>query len=268
MYSKKVSRFEILFLGVVLAVFIYIGLSGDTAMAQCKNDDEFTTEFRLGDCVELLTEGTNPFFILEEGYTLVLEGEEDGEEIRVMITVLADIYPTASGVDTRVVEEREWVDGDLVEISKNYFAICRRTNDVLYYGELSHQCEEGFDEEDDSCEDGNFDGSWEAGVNDAEPGLIMPGTFLLGSKYFQEQAPAEDPEDAAMDRGENVEMGIDWGDDDDEFDECVMVVDTNPAEGVCKTKKGDVKIYCPGIGIVQDEELELVYYGYGPPPED
>jgi len=34
-------------------------------------------------------------------------------------------------VDARVVEEREWVDGVLVEVSRNLFAICDKTNDVF-----------------------------------------------------------------------------------------------------------------------------------------
>lgn len=266
MYSKKISRFEILFLGVVFAVFICIGLSGDTAMAQCQNDDEFTTEFYLDDCGGFShNTDTNPFFILKNGYTLRLVGEEDGDDIEVVITVLNEIEPV-DGVNTRVVEEREWVGDELVEISRNYFAICNRTNAVYYFGELSQECEGGF-------EDGDFcpperlseDGSWRAGEDGAMPGLIMPGTFLLGSKYFQEIAWDDD----AVDRGENVEMGLTVPDPEGgaDFEGCVMVVDTNPAEGVCKTKDGDVKIYCPGIGLVQDEELELNYYGYGPPPE-
>ena len=51
---------------------------------------------------------------------------------------------------------------------------------------------------------GYNEGSWEAGVNGAEPGVIMPGTILLGAKYFQERAP----EDEAVDRGEIVRMGL------------------------------------------------------------
>ena len=40
-------------------------------------------------------------------------------------------------------------------------------------------------------EDGRIvshEGAWRAGVDGAQPGLIMPGTFLLGSRYFQEIA--------------------------------------------------------------------------------
>jgi hypothetical protein len=271
MFSKKMFRFSSSVLGVVFALALLIGLSGDTALAGsgCPDDDEFTTEFFLGDCGDFANEGTtNPFYPLEPGYKLVLESEDE----RAVITVLDETKEVVyDDIVTRVVEERalEWDDEEeewvVIEISSNWFAICNRTNAVYYFGEWSRDCEDGFDENDDCTGEESNAGSWEAGVNGALPGLIMPGTFLLGSKYFQEIAE----EDGAVDRGENVEMGLTWPLEDDleegeepEFTGCVKVVDTNPAEGVCKEKKGDVKIYCPGVGLVMDEELELVCNGY------
>jgi hypothetical protein len=41
------------------------------------------------------------------------------------------------------------------------------------------------------------------------------------------------------------------------FEDCVLVLDRNLLEDP-KSKEADEKIYCPGIGIVQDEELELM----------
>jgi hypothetical protein len=92
---------------------------------------------------------------------------------------------------------------------------------------------------------------------------MMPGTFILGSRYFQEWAPEED----AVDRGENTRMNLEIEVEAGSFEECVEVVDTNPAERVCKTKDGDVKIYCPGIGLVMDEEIELNCIGDDCPDE-
>ena len=43
-------------------------------------------------------------------------------------------------------EENEWVT---IEISLNYFAICKKTNAVYYFGEWSRDCPDGFDENDD-----------------------------------------------------------------------------------------------------------------------
>ncbi len=264
MFSRKMLTFAISVLGVVFAVSVCIGLSGSIAMAQCPDDGEFTTEFLLQDCM-FRTTGNNPYFKLWPGYQLVLEGSEDGEFIRAVITVLEDteeIDLSAEGigrVKTRVVEEREWVSEDgeeweLKEISRNFFARCKQTNAVYYFGEDVYNYE--------YPDEGNpiitHEGEWRAGEDGAMPGLIMPGTFLLGSKYFQEWAP----NDEAVDRGENVAMGLTVTTEAGTFENCVKVIDTNPAEGICKKKKGDVKIYCPGVGLVIDEELELVESGF------
>jgi len=240
---------EYRFLGSISAVLlaVLVGFAGSPVAAQCPDDEEFTTDFRLEDC-KFKSRGMNPYFILDPGFQLVLEGEEDDEEILLQITVLNEtqvIDLTASGlgkIKTRVVEEREWVDGELEEVSRNFFGRCEQTNAIYYFGE-DVEPEEG---------------SWRAGVNGAMPGLIMPGTFLLGSKYFQEIAI----EDEAFDRGENTEMDVEVSVPAGDFSGCVEVVDTNPAELVCDVEEGDAKVYCPGIGLVIDEEAQLVWYGY------
>jgi hypothetical protein len=173
--------------------------------------------------------------------------ERDGIAIvrPVVITVLREtrniFVPGIGMVRTRVVEERHTTNGDLVELSKNFFAICDKTNDVFYFGE----------EVDIFNEDGTIthEGAWLAGVDDALPGLIMPGTFLLGSRYFQEVAPG-----VALDRAEHVEMGLRVRTAVDTYEDCVKVLETTPLE----PGEESVKIYCPGVGLVQDDELRLV----------
>ena len=244
MLSRK-SPYSILELAFVLAVFL--GFTGGAAMAACPDDDEFTTDFALDEC-RFKANGSNRFFSLKPGYQLILEGEDEGEEIRLEITVLdetevIDLRAQGLGkVKTRVVEEREFVDGEEEEVSRNFFARCKQTDAIYYFGE-------------DVIPPA---GSWRAGQNGALPGLIMPGTFLLGSKYFQEQAP----NDEAEDRGENTDMGLDVSVDAGDFTGCVEVVDTNPTEEVCDVEEGDVKVYCPGIGLTVDEEVELTEFGF------
>lgn len=262
-------------LGFSLAMilnFNWLG-SGSISMAQdipdeCGNNHEFTTDFRLEDC-RFKTRGVNPYFILKPGYQQILEGVEEDDEgelvpVREEVTVLCDtkrIRLDGRWIRTRVVEERalEWDEEEeewvAIEISLNWFAICRKTNAVYYFGEWSRDCEDGFDENDECTGEESNEGSWEAGIDGARPGLMMPGTFLLGAKYFQEQAPPD-----AMDRGENVAMGLVVDVPAGAWSDCVQVIDTNPVEGDCGDE--DAKIYCPGIGIVQDAVLELVSYGF------
>lgn len=217
----------------------------------------FTTDFRLEECSWKSRGRVNPHFILRPGYRVALAGEEEDDEgelveVSAEITVLLQTeritFESARGetltVKTRVVEEREWEEGELVEVSRNWFAICRETSDVYYFGE-----------EVDIYEDGEIvshDGAWRAGEEGALPGIIMPGTFLLGSKYYQELAP-----DVALDRARHVAMGLEVSTPAGTFTDCVAVVDSSPlAPG-----ESDRKVYCPGIGVVMDEALMLVDYG-------
>jgi len=279
MFSKTFSKSAVMVLGVVLALSICIGLFGNTALAEnppgyddipdeCGNNSEFTTEYRLEDC-KFKDKGENPFFILKPGYQIVLESDDE----RSVETVLRDkkkIYLNGRKIKTRVLEERafEWdeeeADWVTIEISLNWFAICKKTNAVYYFGELSRDCDleetGGFDPTDDTkClngEDAEESGSWEAGVDGAMPGVIMPGTPLLGAKYFQEIAPPD-----AVDRGEIAAMGLEVDLPAGDWSGCIKIFDTNPTpDGECG--EDDAKLYCPGVGLVQDQELKLVSYGF------
>ncbi|HWP57380.1 MAG TPA: hypothetical protein VNL14_05795 [Candidatus Acidoferrales bacterium] len=243
----------------VILLFPALGLvlSVGAAAAQAA-DSEFTTNFRFGDC-KFKNKGANAYFILQPGYQLVLEGQEDGEQVRLVVTVLKDTetvdVPGLGRVKTRVVEERESVNGDLVEVSRNFFAICDKTNDVVYFGEEVDICEDGLEPNGNgfTCNGGEPDhsGAWRAGVDGALPGIIMPGTFLLGSRYFQELAPN------AMDQAEHVEMGLAVDTAAGTFDNCVKVVETTPLEPGAESEK----IYCPGVGLTVDDVLVLVQFG-------
>lgn len=199
----------------------------------------YQDEFGLSQC-KLLPTGRNEYFILEPGFQLVLEA---GSE-RVQITVLNETK-VVSGVTTRVVEEREWKDGKLKEVSRNYFAICEQTKDVFYFGE-----------DVDNYKDGkvdNHNGSWLAGVNDNKPGLMMPGTPKPKMKYYQELAPG-----VAMDRAEIVGMDETCTTPAGTFKRCMKVKEGSSLEVFAK----EYKYHAPGIGLVREEDLQLVKYGF------
>src|SRR5918998_3160530 len=75
-------------------------------------DRSWRQEFDLSSCT-LATTGRNRYFVLEPGFQLALEGGNT----RVQITVLDETRQVA-GVETRVVEEREWKGGQLYERSE------------------------------------------------------------------------------------------------------------------------------------------------------
>ena len=209
---------------------------------RCSDEDEeaeFTDEFFIDRCT-FATTGRNPYFVLDPGFQLVLEGEEDGEEVTVTITVLAETL-VVDGVETRVIEERETLDGEIVEISRNYFAFCTETGSAFYFGE-----------DVDIYEDGvvvSHDGAWRAGENGARAGIIMPGTVLLGARYHQEIAAG-----VALDRAETVALGLDVETEAGAFEDCLRVDETSPLE----PGHVSVKTYALGVGLIIDGAVELV----------
>ena len=171
-----------------------------------------------------------------------MKGQEDTEEIQLIITVLNETKEV-DGVQTRVVEEREKEGGELVEVSKNYFAMCKPTNNVIYFGEDADMYEDG--------EIVSHEGAWLAGVNNAKPGMIMPGKAEVGLKYYQEIEPG-----VAEDRAEIVGLNEMLNTPAGKFEQVLKTEETNALERV----EREYKFYAPGIGLLQDETLKLVNY--------
>jgi hypothetical protein len=203
--------------------------------APATDRDAWTTTFAV-EPGELVATGRNPYFVLEPGYQLVLEGGGD----RLTITVL-DATKTIAGVETRVVEERETHKGNLVEVSRNYFAISTRTNGVFYFGEDVDIYKNGAI--------ANHEGAWLAGANGAQFGLMMPGEALLKARYYQEVAPK-----VAMDRAEIVSLSASVTTPAGVFSNCLKTEETTPLEAGAK----ETKYYARGIGLVQEGSLKLV----------
>ena len=173
--------------------------------------DAWTQNFDVA-AADWTDRGRNPYFILEPGYALTLE---HGSE-RLVITVLDDTRVVA-GVTTRVVEERETSSGELVEVSRNFYALDRRTNSVFYFGE-----------DVDMYKNGKVvahDGAWTAGQNGARFGLMMPGLPLFGAKYYQEVAPK-----VAMDRAEIVALAETLKTPAGTFTHVLRTTETTPLE--------------------------------------
>ena len=208
---------------------LLLGVEGDKDKSE--SDSRPYTQTFLVDEKDFSSSGKNPFFSLEPGYVLVLETAGAPREA-LTITVLAETKKVA-GIETRVVEERETVDGKEKEVSRNFFAICKRTNSVYYFGE-------------------DAGGAWLHGEKGAHFGMIMPGTPLLGARYQQEIAPG-----VSMDRAEILSLSETVETPAGKFTNCLKVLETNPVEPGAK----EYKYYAPGVGLVQEESLRLVKYG-------
>jgi len=201
-------------------------------------DPGWTSDFKI-ETADWANTGRNPYFMLEPGYALVLE---DGAS-RLVVTVLADTK-TVDGVATRVVEERETKGNDLVEVSRNYFAMSVRTNAVFYFGEDVDMYKGG--------KVVSHEGSWLAGTNGAKFGLMMPGLPLVKARYYQEIAPK-----VAMDRAEIVSVTERLQTPAGTFTDVLKTIETSQLE----SGPGEAKYYAPGVGLLQDGSFKLVKFG-------
>ena len=195
--------------------------------------------FAFKEC-KLATTGRNDYFVLEPGFRTELRSKDT----RLVITVLGDTK-MVDGVLTRVVEEREWKDGKLYEVARNYFALCEGSNDVYYFGE-----------EVDFYKDGKVtghDGTWLAGKDGAKAGLLMPGKPTLGLRYYQEIAPG-----VAMDRAEIVKLDGSCKTPAGTFAKCLTIKEGTALDPSVE----EVKYYAPGIGLIGDAEMHLTKYGF------
>lgn len=212
-----------------------------TSQQQDQTTEGWMSSFNLEKC-DFVSTGENKYFILKPGYQVTLEGEEDGEELKLVMTVLNETK-IVNGIETRVVEEKETEGGNLVEISRNYFALCKPTNNAIYFGEDVDIYENG--------EIVSQEGAWLAGQNGSKAGMIMPGKVEVGLKYYQEIAPG-----VAEDRAKIVSVNGSMVTPAGTFDQVLKTEETNPL----KPEEKEFKFYAPGIGLIQEEAIKLVNY--------
>jgi len=224
------------------------GETGEIVGKQAKNAEAkaFTNEFPVDES-ELASTGRNRFMIIEPGYFQMFEGKEDGKDVKIHITVLAETKKFGS-VECRVLEDKVWENGQLVEVARDYVAISKKTSDVYY-----------FEEDVDNFKEGklaNHDGSWLHGEKGAKFGLLTPGTPLLGARFYQELAP-----NVGMDRIEIISLSEVVETPAGKFDHCMKTEETSPLE----PGMTDYKLFAPGIGCVQEGGAKLVKYGFSKP---
>lgn len=205
----------------------------------------FTSDFPLANC-HFSVFGGHPHFILNPGHQLVLAGNDHGQQVEMTITALdaTKAITLAIGTKTRtilarVIEEREKIDGQLHEVARYWYARCIETGDIYHFGNEAEFYEEG-----------KLTGTtrlWEAGVQGAMPGIIMPGTFMLGARYFQNRAPG-----IAVDQAENIAMAVTLTTPAGVFTNCVQI---RESDGLRPENEPAIKSYAPGVGLVDDEGI-------------
>lgn len=176
----------------------------------------------------------NPYFSLVPGTVRTYEGETD-EGTETVVETVTNNVKMILGIQATVVHAQEFLDGDLIEDTFDWYAQDNAGN-VWYLGEDSSEIEDG--------RVVSTDGSWEAGVDGALPGIIMQANPQVGQRYYQEFYLGE-AEDEAMVVSLNASATVPYG----SFNGCLQTHDFTRLE----PDANEDKYYCPGVGLVLEE---------------
>lgn len=179
----------------------------------------------------------NPYFPLTPGKLYVYEGvSADGNEHNeVNVT---NETKTILGVTCVVVKDSVLLEGELVEATLDWYAQDKDGN-VWYFGEDSKEYLGGAVV--------STEGSWEAGIDGAQPGIVMKAHPAVWDKYRQEyyKNHAEDMEEVlTLNTSANVTYGP--------FTNCLETKEwTSLERGVVENK-----YYAAGIGVILEQMVK------------
>jgi hypothetical protein len=175
----------------------------------------------------------NPYWPMAPGSRWVYrEYDAEGTEQRVVVTVTRRTKVIANGIEARVVRDEVTENGVPVEVTDDWYAQDSEGN-VWYLGEATTEYEDG--------KPVSTAGSFEAGVDGAQAGIVMPAEPKPGVSYRQEYYAGEAEDEArvvSLDEQAEVPYG--------HFAGVVMTRDVNPLE----PEVLEFKFYAKGIGPV------------------
>jgi hypothetical protein len=183
----------------------------------------------------------NPYMPLIPGTTFVYEGiTEKGNEHN-------DVYISSEtkvimGVTCVVVKDTVLVDGVLEEQTLDWYAQDKQGN-VWYFGEASSEYQNGAVV--------STKGSWEAGVDGAQPGIVMEANLVVGDTYRQEyyRGQAEDWASVlSLTETANIPTGS--------YRDLLL---TNEWSGLDNPLIYEHKYYAKGIGFIMTKYVEGGY---------
>ena len=178
----------------------------------------------------------NPWFPLTPGTSATFI-EQIGREKRENKVTVTHETKIIMGVKCVVVHDTVTRDGAVIEDTLDWYAQDKQGT-VWYFGEATREFKSGGRV--------STEGSWEAGVNGAQPGIVMPAHPRIGERYRQEyhSGVAEDiSQIVALDETVTVASGTYKG--------CVRTREWSMLES--GTSK---KWYAKGVGLVRAESTD------------
>jgi hypothetical protein len=168
------------------------------------------------------------------------EVDTEGTDQQVVVEVTNQTKKIANGIEARVVRDTVTEKGVPVEITDDFYAQDEHGN-IWYLGEYVTNFENG--------KVVDHDGSFEAGVDGAQPGIALPANPAPGMSYRQEyyKGEAEDRAAVVTVGEEQVEVPVGYFEHD-----VLMTRDLVPTE----PKVQELKFYAPGIGPLLSIHLD------------
>jgi hypothetical protein len=219
----------------------FAALAAALAIAACGGEETDSTTQGLPqgsepvslDPADFTAEIDNPYWPMTPGSRWrYRETDSEGATLRVEVTVTDRTKQIANGVEARVVHDLVTERGQPVENTYDWYAQDSEGN-VWYMGEDTTEFKDG--------KVASTAGSWEAGVDGAQPGIAFPADPQPGLGYRQEYYAGE-----AEDNGEVVSIDEQAEVPAGHYSPVVMTRDTTPVE----PKVLEFKFYAKGIGPV------------------
>jgi hypothetical protein len=182
---------------------------------------------------DFTTRITNPYWPMKPGSRWVYrETDSAGTKQRVVVTVTNTTKLIANGVTARVVRDVVTEKGQPVEVTDDWYAQDRAGN-IWYLGEATTEYENGKPK--------TTAGSFEAGVDGAQAGVVMPARPRPGLRYRQEYYKGEAEDKARiMSLREKAEVPFGF------FKRVLMTREVNPLS----PRALEFKFYASGVGPV------------------
>lgn len=199
--------------------------------AELRSDEPYAPVIDPADFVATVD---NPHFPLLPGTRWVMEGDgrSEGEVTTIQVT---SEHETILGVVCTVVRDEVKAGGELRELTFDWYAQDTEGN-VWYFGEDTAEYQNG--------EVVSTHGAWEAGVDGAQPGIIMPADPVIGLTYRQEFYEGE-----AEDLAKAVELSATAETPAGSYEDVLVTEDWTPLEPSLRERK----FYAPGLGLVMEQ---------------
>jgi hypothetical protein len=169
--------------GAALLVALLLTACGDSIASSSTSTDNAADLPQGSEPVQLdpadfTTNIDNQYWPMEPGTRWTYrEVDEKGNTVDVVVTVTTDTKEIANGIEARVVRDTVSQNGELIEDTFDWYAQDADGN-IWYLGEDTAEFASG--------EVTSRHGSWEAGVDGALPGVMVPADPRPGLAYRQE----------------------------------------------------------------------------------